>query len=195
MSAGRESEISPKSPTSPTGVGASDAIHTAEVCQTGTFWRLMAVSAVVYAADVVRRRGRSRSDPHTRERKAINFPIFMSSPRLPSYLRTHRKRSALSQRELAYLLGATSGSKISRCERRVRYPDFETALAFHVIFRTTVPALFPGALDKVRRRVRRRARRLARELGEGPRDPVRAKKIAFLNGIARSRPRRDAEHP
>ena len=87
----------------------------------------------------------------------------MSKP-LENYLRTYRKRAGLSQMEVAYLLGAQSGSKVSRYERLARRPTLETAFAFEIIFGATGADLFAGVHAEVEHEVKKRARRLKRKL-------------------------------
>ena len=85
----------------------------------------------------------------------------MPSPLLPNYLRANRKRLALSQDDVAFLLGTRSGGKVCRYERFVRQPSLETALAYEAIFRRSVSELFPGLYQKVERDVAERATILA----------------------------------
>ena len=84
----------------------------------------------------------------------------MASSRLPNYLRTNRKRLALSQDEVAFILGTRSGAKICRYEKFVREPSLETALAFEVIFQKPVSELFGGIYQKVEQEVAARAKAL-----------------------------------
>jgi transcriptional regulator with XRE-family HTH domain len=79
----------------------------------------------------------------------------------PHYLRSCRRRGSLSQRDIAFLLGVKTISKISRYERKVMLPPVRTALAYEVIFGRPLAKLFHGAYDRIRADVRRRARRLA----------------------------------
>lgn len=85
----------------------------------------------------------------------------MSSPQLPNYLRANRKRLALSQADVAFLLGTQSGAKVCRYERFVREPSLQTALAYEVIFKRSVSELFSGLYQKVERQIAKRARALA----------------------------------
>ena len=87
----------------------------------------------------------------------------MSSPQLPNYLRANRKRLALSQDEVAFLLGTKSGAKVSRYEHFVRVPGLETALAYEVIFKRPVSELFGGLYQKVEQEVAERAKILTEE--------------------------------
>lgn len=88
----------------------------------------------------------------------------MSNSFLPSYLRMHRKRTALAQHELALLLGTTHGSKVSRYERGERTPTLQTVMAYEIIFRVGLRHLFAGEYHDVHQTVKQRARRLARRL-------------------------------
>src|ERR1044071_2939867 len=88
----------------------------------------------------------------------------MPSPKLPNYIRSHRKRSALSQDDVAFLLGARSGAKVCRYERFVREPSLQTALAFEVIFQKPVRELFAGLYRRVERQVVARAKVLTHKL-------------------------------
>ena len=85
----------------------------------------------------------------------------MNSPQLPNYLRASRKRLALSQDEVAFLLGTQDGTTVCRYERFLRNPSLETALAYEAICRRSVSELFPGLYQKVEREVAARAKSLA----------------------------------
>jgi DNA-binding XRE family transcriptional regulator len=88
---------------------------------------------------------------------------LMASRRLPNHLLKYRKRSALSQAEVAYLLGAKGGAKVCRYEKFLRQPNLETVLAYLVIFRCHVAEVFPGLMEKAQTVVRARAKRLAKK--------------------------------
>lgn len=102
---------------------------------------------------------------------------------LPNYLKMFRKRSGLSQRELAYLLGGKTGSKVSRYEHGRRLPAFETLLAYEVVFRVGLDALFRGAHLSSAKRVRARAQRLSRKLDALPLTPSIKHKLDFLTNL------------
>ena len=75
-----------------------------------------------------------------------------------------RKRSGLSQPELARLLGCKEGSKVSRYERGDRFPSFDALLAYEIVFRETTQRLFAGVSHRARAEIKKRARTLFREL-------------------------------
>lgn len=79
---------------------------------------------------------------------------------LDNYLRHHRRRTGLTQDELAFLLGCREGSKVSRYEHFSRQPNLITALACEAVFKTPTRELFAGLYQKAEKRVRRRAKLL-----------------------------------
>jgi transcriptional regulator with XRE-family HTH domain len=91
----------------------------------------------------------------------------MASHQLSNHVRKYRKRSALSQRDVAYLLGVASGSKVCRYERFTREPGFSTALAYEAIFQVAVSELFPGLYQRIEAGVRARAKRLMERKSDG----------------------------
>src|SRR4051812_34347003 len=84
----------------------------------------------------------------------------MSSTPLPNYLRSYRKRSGLSQDEVAFLLGTQSGAKVCRYERFVREPSLATALAYEAIFQRPASELFGGLYQEIEKKVAGRAKAL-----------------------------------
>lgn len=104
---------------------------------------------------------------------------------LPSYLRTHRKRSGLTQEEVAYLLGARSGTKVSRYERRTRVPTLATVFAIQVVYGVTAHELFPGVFEEIRDTVIKRATVLAIEVRSFQGGPHAKRKLAALEAIIR----------
>ncbi len=84
----------------------------------------------------------------------------MTSSQLPNYLRANRKRLALSQDEVAFLLGTRSGAKVCRNERFVREPSLETAFAYEVIFQKPARELFGGLYHRIEQEVAARAKTL-----------------------------------
>jgi transcriptional regulator with XRE-family HTH domain len=80
---------------------------------------------------------------------------------LSNYLRTNRKRLALSQEEVAFLLGVNGmdkGVKVCRDESSARVPTLETALAYQVIYGKPVHELFSGLYGQLEQEVAQRAK-------------------------------------
>lgn len=91
----------------------------------------------------------------------------MKQHRGANYLRTHRKRSGLTQREVGTLLGYKDPGQISRHERATSIPPLEAALAYEVIFRVPIAVIFLGIRDAVGRDVDARLDELAVALRSG----------------------------
>ena len=110
----------------------------------------------------------------------------MSRTKLDNYLRAYRKRSGLSQDEVAYLLGSETGSKVSRYEH-ARRPSLDTALGYEVIFRLfDIPTreLFAGRYQKVERSIRNRAARLQERIQVRPK--LSSRKLETLAAIRKT---------
>jgi len=107
----------------------------------------------------------------------------VAKQRLQHYLRTYRRRSGFSQEEIAQLLGASSGTKVSRYESFRRCPSVITVFAYEVIFNQPARELFAGFYDGVHQEVRQRAERLAKALAERDTDPETVRKLVFLRRI------------
>ncbi len=99
----------------------------------------------------------------------------MTSQKLENYLRAYRRRSGLSQREVAYLLGCKNGAQVSRYERRRHMAPLRTALAFQVALGAPVSELYAGTYESVAKQVRARAQSLAVQLQT--RTPHRGKNL------------------
>src|SRR5712691_6823475 len=80
----------------------------------------------------------------------------MSTHKLENYLRAYRKRSGLTQREVAFLLGCENGAQVSRYEKRRRVPPLRTALACEAVFGVPVAELFGGMSDNVSKAIAKR---------------------------------------
>ena len=108
-----------------------------------------------------------------------------------SFLRSYRKRSGLTQDELAYLAGLKDGSSISKIERLHREPELKTLLTCEALFQVPAQDLFPGTQRKVELGVRPRAvtllRQLQEELRRSPHDQVLMDKVKMLAEFLKGR--------
>ena len=108
---------------------------------------------------------------------------------LQNYLRTHRRRMGLSQEEVANLLGASSGTKVSRHESFARRPAVPTVFAYEIIFNRPARELFAGNYQSIRLAVQERARHMAERLHSRPdaRTGKTLRKLQLLRAIAESK--------
>lgn len=120
---------------------------------------------------------------------------FMLHAPLTTYLRMYRRRTGLSQDDVAYLLGVVKGSTISRHESAKRIPLLETTLAYQVILGVSVSDLYEGELRRVEKGVRLRARGLRLFLERHPQCPDLHRRIAYIRRIEKaSASRQEALH-
>ena len=88
------------------------------------------------------------------------------------------------------LLGAVSGTKVSRYENFTRMPGALTILAFEIVFNQPASELFGGTYEDIRRAVQRRARRMLKHLSARPDKQGRKtlRKLELLRAIVEAKP-------
>jgi len=111
---------------------------------------------------------------------------FMSH-NLPRYLRTLRLQSALSQADLALLLGLKSDSTVSKFERGKIHPSLRNAIALEFIFDVRLREPFPRLVDDIEDAVGRQAAKLDRKLAGRSDTRTQAKRRHLLSMAARVR--------
>lgn len=107
----------------------------------------------------------------------------MASDHLPNYLVSHRKRSALAQKEVAFLLGVQGAAKVCRHERFTLDPGLQTALAYEVIYQRPICELFPGLVEKVKKEVEARVKILEQKELLSQTDALRTRKRQSLAAL------------
>lgn len=85
-----------------------------------------------------------------------------------NYLLSHRKRLALSQDEVAFLLGTIDGTRVSRYERSTRIPELLTVLALEIILQKSARELFVSLHRKAQKNVKARAQALLDKMAKDP---------------------------
>jgi DNA-binding XRE family transcriptional regulator len=90
----------------------------------------------------------------------------MAQRRIASHLGTHRRRSGLSQLELARLVGHRNSGRVSRHERGVTLPPLSVALAYEAVFHVPVHELFPGIHEAAIKNIETRITDLDEALGQ-----------------------------
>lgn len=109
------------------------------------------------------------------------------SRKLQNYVRTYRRRSGLTQSELAFLVGCENGSNISRYERFLRVPTLETAFAYEALFGAPARELFAGVHERTATKIQERAKVLAGKLAQGKSNSASARKLQLLTALSTSR--------
>ena len=113
--------------------------------------------------------------------------------KIPSYILTHRKRWALTQKELARLFGAKSETQVSRWERSIRKPTLHVVLASQVIFGETPEDMFPKLYSEVEERVMQQAHKLYTSLA-GSTSKASKRKLELLDDVLRRAIGRSNDH-
>lgn len=103
---------------------------------------------------------------------------------LPIYLRTLRKRSGLSQRELAFLLRISS-AMLSKLERLERRPTASVVIAAEIIFGASSRDVFPSLYEQVEAEIMQQAAILYERLETQRNERSKEKCRLLLNMIQR----------
>jgi len=102
--------------------------------------------------------------------------------RIKTYVRPLRRRWGLTQRELAFLIGANSGTVVSRIEGVKRTPSLAATFALAIVFSAAPAELFPALSSQIHEDVITRARELYEELQGDPSRTTRVK-LDFLEAV------------
>jgi transcriptional regulator with XRE-family HTH domain len=102
----------------------------------------------------------------------------MATHKLENYLRTYRKRSGLTQGDVAFLAGCRNGAQVSRYEKRRRLPPLRTALACEAIFGVPVSELFAGLRESASKEIAQRLLELRSRLQTTTSNASKARMIA-----------------
>jgi DNA-binding XRE family transcriptional regulator len=108
----------------------------------------------------------------------------MTITEIANYLRSHRRRSGLSQRELAHIIGYVTQAPVSEHERSVTIPALLIALSYEVVFRVPLSELFPALYRTVEINIEEQLTRMEDELqqssAKGRRAVYIARKLEWL---------------
>lgn len=86
---------------------------------------------------------------------------------------------------MAFLLGAFTGTRVSRHETGACVPPLEIVLAYEVIFGAGMAEIYDDELSQIAAQVRKRARALHQSLTHRLKDRHRKEKRATLDAIIR----------
>jgi transcriptional regulator with XRE-family HTH domain len=120
----------------------------------------------------------------------VTLTLTLPVARLQHYLRTHRRRQGLSQAEVAMLLGADSGTKVSRYENFARIPSALTVFALEIVFSQPASELFAGSYEAIRLVIQKRTRHLLKQLSTQPASQSKKnlRKLELLRAIVEAKP-------
>lgn len=117
-------------------------------------------------------------------REKIYSKITMRRDSVATQLRSVRKKTGLTQKEVAQVLGFESAIPVVRHERSLAIPSLLTALAYEIVFRVPIANLFRGLHASVESGIEHRLAELERMLQEsdakGRGATLTARKLEFL---------------
>jgi DNA-binding XRE family transcriptional regulator len=109
----------------------------------------------------------------------------MTPEQIANYLRSHRRKSGLSQRELGQIVGFITGFPVSRHERSATIPALLIALSYGAVFRVPISDLFPGLYITVDASIEEQLANLEEELqqstAKGRQSAFIARKLEWLS--------------
>ena len=97
-----------------------------------------------------------------------------------NFLRLYRKRSPITQADIAYLMNMPDYSSISRCEKGQRTPSVELLLVYHHIFATSVESFFEPHSQIILSSLLERIGQLVGDIQKGESDSKNLSRVKFL---------------
>jgi transcriptional regulator with XRE-family HTH domain len=103
--------------------------------------------------------------------------------RVPNYLRLYRKKSPLTQSDIAFLLQLPDYSNISRYEKGHRVPNIDLLIAYHYLFKTPIESFFELQSNEMLISLNQRIDLLIKELKESSTAIHNNNRIKFLEEV------------
>jgi len=97
-----------------------------------------------------------------------------------NYLRVYRKRSWLTQSDIAFLMKLPGYTNLSRCEKGQRTPSIEMILIYHILFNTPIEFFFQKQKLFLQEEMLSRIKQLIEDLRPHDKIPKVQRRITFL---------------
>jgi DNA-binding XRE family transcriptional regulator len=108
----------------------------------------------------------------------------MSPEQIGNYLRSHRRTSGLSQRELAGIVGSLTRFQVARHEQSAAIPVLMIAIAYEVVFQVPLKEIFSGLYRTIEAKIESELSTLEEKLHEstakGRKAEIIARKLEWL---------------
>jgi transcriptional regulator with XRE-family HTH domain len=95
----------------------------------------------------------------------------------------YRKRSPLTQSDIAYLLRLPDVSNISRYEKGQRTPSIKLLLVYYLLFDVSVEKFFEHQSDEIKVDLEKQIEGLINDLTKGPDPGGNSARIEFLRQV------------
>ncbi len=102
---------------------------------------------------------------------------------LKNYLRMYRKRSHLTQSDVAFIMNFSDYSNLSRCEKGQRTPSIEMILVYHILFSAPLETLFEKQKLMLHADMQTRIKQLLEHLRLKEKIPKTVARISFLETV------------
>lgn len=100
-----------------------------------------------------------------------------------NYLVICRKRTALTQGDMVFLMGFTDQSNVSRCEKGEQIPSLRMILMYSIVLNISVEDLFRGHRLRLIESAKERIKARIQELSERTSSKRNRKRILYLQKI------------
>lgn len=97
-----------------------------------------------------------------------------------NYLRMCRKKSYLTQADIAFILDLADCSNVSKWEHGQRQPNIEALLTYHLLFNMPIELFFERQKHALFQATNGRVESLITELRKKPHEDKAAQRISFL---------------
>lgn len=103
-----------------------------------------------------------------------------------NFLRLHRKRSQLTQSDIAFILDLADYSNISRWEQGVHKPSIDILLVYHLLFDIPIESLFERQRSEIAIKTLSKIQERIARLKDTPPDNKVQQRISFMqNALGR----------
>jgi len=102
---------------------------------------------------------------------------------LQNYLKLYRKKSPLTQSDIAFLLDLPDYSNISRYENSQRVPNIDLLITYHYLFKTPIESFFKLQSNEILISLRQRIELLIKELRASSTAMHNGSRIQFLEAV------------
>lgn len=103
--------------------------------------------------------------------------------RPPNYLKMYRKKSPLTQSDIAFLMELTDYSNISRYEKGQRNASIDFLLMYHLLFNTSIESFYEQQSDQILSKLLNRIDLLIEDIRKEERSRINTFRIEFLESV------------
>lgn len=103
-----------------------------------------------------------------------------------NYIKAYRRRTNLTQQELAFLLGYADNSHVSRVEQGKQEPSLSDTITCELLFNLAACRLFPDVYTSISNKLLQRLDLLQQHLNGEPSTQTSVEKLAVIREIRKT---------